>query len=111
MIRNKTKNKIVCKEFFVREGLLGQVLGLMFSRSKNLVFRLKKKRKINLHNFFVFFPIDLVFLDDKKQVVEIKEGFKPWCLYVGKEKASYVLELQQGLVKKGHICVGDRLSF
>lgn len=111
MIRNETKNKIVCDDFSMREGLLGQVLGLMFSGHRNLVFLFKKKRKVDLHNFFVFFPIDVVFLDDKKKVIEVKKAFRPFRIYKSKRKAQYVLELEEGLVKKGNICIGDQLSF
>ena len=37
--------------------------------------------------FFVFFPIDVLFLDKNKKVVELKENFKPFSIYFPKNKA------------------------
>src|SRR3989344_5196355 len=67
--------------------------GLMFSFRENLVFVFDDERRRNLHMFFVFFPIDLLFLDKNKKIVEIKKDFKPFTFYNSKEKAQYVVEL------------------
>ena len=64
----------------------------MFSRKKNLLFEFEKEQKIPLHNFFVFYPINLVFLDKSKKVIEIKKNFKPFRVYTSKTKAKYLLE-------------------
>lgn len=76
--------------------------GLMFSKKKNLLFFFDKPQRVTFHNFFVFFPIDLIFLDEEMRVVEIKEDFKPFRIYKPKNKAKYVLELcDKHRVKKG----------
>lgn len=64
----------------------------MFSKKKNLLFVFDKEQKIALHNFFVFYPINLVFLDKNKNVIEIKKNFKPFTFYTSKKKARYLLE-------------------
>lgn len=69
-----------------------QFRGLMFSSKKNLLFVFKDEQRRNFHNFFVFFPIDLIFLNKDKKVVEIKKDFMPFTLYNSKEKAQYVIE-------------------
>ncbi len=66
---------------------------------------------ISLHMFFVFFPIDLIFLDAKKQVVEIKENFRPWNFYCAKQKAVFIIEAPQGFVKKKRIQISDAILF
>lgn len=74
------------------KSLLSKALGLMFSRKRNLLFVFGKERRIMLHNWFVFYPINLVFLDKNKRVVEIKRDFKPFCFYASKRKARYLIE-------------------
>jgi len=83
----------------------------MFSRQKNLVFVLNEEKKESLHMWFVFFPIDVVFLSKDKKVIEIKENFMPFSLYFPKNKAKFILELVWGSVKEGKIKVGDKIKF
>jgi len=51
-----------------------------------------KEKHTSLHMFFVFFPIDVYFLDKDKKVVEIKKNFKPFTIYSAKNKARYLVE-------------------
>lgn len=80
------KNCVVCKNFF------SKARGLMFSKPKNLVFEFDKPKIVSLHTFFVFFPIDALFLDHKKKVVE-KTTMRPFSFYTPKKKAKYVVEI------------------
>jgi len=88
----------------VVHSMWGKARGLMFSKRKNLMFVFDKEQIVPLHNWFVFFPIDVLFLDKNKMVVEIKKGFKPFSYYKPKKKAMYVVEL----VEKNDYKVGDK---
>lgn len=81
------------------------------SKPRPLLFTFKKEKIIALHMFFVKFPIDVIFIDTDKKIVEIKENFKPWSYYKPKNKAMYVLELPQGTIKNTKTSVDDALSF
>ena len=59
---------------------------------------------------FVFYPIDVIFLDEQKKVVEIKENFRPFRFYTPKKKARYVLELPKGSVNRSRTELGDRIN-
>ncbi|MBW2998815.1 DUF192 domain-containing protein [Candidatus Woesearchaeota archaeon] len=72
--------------------LWSQFRGLMFSKKKTLIFEFKRSSRINLHMFFVFFKINLYFLNENKEVIEIKKDFKPFTIYLSKKKARYVIE-------------------
>jgi uncharacterized membrane protein (UPF0127 family) len=61
--------------------------------------------------FFVFFPIDVIFLDKNKTVIEIKERFLPFTFYKTHFKAKYAIEMKSGLVRKTNIEIGDRIKF
>lgn len=86
----------------------------MFSKKKEgygLIFSFNKPRKMALHMFFVFYPIDVLFLDSEKQVVDMKESFKPFNFYTSKEKANYVIELPEGTIKSSKTLKGDKIEF
>jgi len=79
----------------------------MFSRKRNLLFVFDKEKRISLHNFFVFFPIDLVFLDKNRRIIEIKHNFKPFTFYKSKNNVKYVLELTE----KNNYKIGEKIIF
>ena len=59
------------------------------------MFVFDKEKRISLHMLFVFFPIDVLFLDKNRKIIEIKKNFKPFTFYKSKNKANYVVELTE----------------
>jgi len=88
LIHNQTYGIRPCKSS------LSQFIGLMFKSRQNLLFILKKEKIINLHMLFVFYPIDIFFLDNKFQVIK-KIRAKPFQLFLNGVKAKYILELSE----------------
>jgi hypothetical protein len=112
MIRNATKKTIIAETHYNFRSPFSKALGLMFAMNpKNLVFFFKEEKIIPLHMFFVFFPIDVLFLDKKKKVVEIKENFRPFTCCTPRAKAKYVIELPKGMIKKSKTKLNDLISF
>jgi len=93
MIINKTRNRIISKHEKICTTILSQSLGLMFRRKQNLLMIFSKERKISLHMFFVFYPIDVLIVGEDMKIREIKRNFKPFTFWNSKEKGKYVLEL------------------
>ena len=93
-------------EYKICRSLLSKARGLMFSRKENLVFVFGKEKQISLHMFFVFFPIDVLFLDRNKRIVEIKRNFQPFSFYTSKEKAKYAVELTE----KNSYKIGEKFT-
>ena len=83
----------------------------MFSTPKILIFHLQKPMHVSLHMFFVFFSIDVIFLDVTKKVVEVKENFRPWNFYRSTQKAVFVIEAPQGFVNQKKIHLGETIMF
>ncbi len=96
----------------------------IFSRSKGLRFArpLRKGQAIilaaeeeslmetTIDMFFVFFPIDVLWLDKDKIVVDIKRNVKPFTpLVIPRKPAKYVIELKKGVTK--NIKLGDKIEF
>lgn len=110
-IANSTKKTLISASCIVCKGSFSKAIGLMFSpRPKALLFLFKKESYVPLHMNFVFFPIDVLFLDKAKRVIEIKENFMPWSYYAPKKKAMYVIELPCAIIKKSKTKLGDIIS-
>lgn len=93
------------------KSFLGQFVGLRFSKRKNLIFKLNKEKVVTMDMFFVFYPIDLIFLNKNKVVIELKSNFKPFTFYTSKNKVDYIIELKNGAIKELKLKLGDKLEF
>ncbi|MDY6958314.1 MAG: DUF192 domain-containing protein [Halobacteriota archaeon] len=94
--------------------ILSQSRGLMFRRRLEdtaLLFILKRPERVNIHMLFVFFPIDILFLDEGRKVVELGRLNPFTGLKRSKTKISYVVELPAGIIEEHSIKVGDELTF
>lgn len=111
-IKNTTRKEIIAKNAKLCGNIFSKSLGLMLSiKPKPLIFIFKKEKIIPLHMLFVFYPIDVMFLDKNKIVVETKENFRPFTFYTPKNKAQYIIELPQGTIKKTKTALGDKIQF
>jgi len=110
MITNKTTNQIISNKDSICKNVFSQALGLMFSKRKNLIMIFNKERNISLHNFFVFYPIDVLILNENKKVIEIKNNFRPFTFWNSKNKGKYLIELGKD-ESKNKVKVNDLLEF
>ena len=112
-IKNLTRKKVLSDDFSLCSDSFSKFIGLMFSQNKNktLIFRFKNERFVDLHMFFVFYPIDVLFVDKNKIVVDKKENFKPFRFYKSKKKAMYAIELKEGIIKETKTKIGDKIEF
>lgn len=118
MLINKTRKKILTKNIKICKNIFSMGFGLML-RSKNsvkdkawiFVFSRTGRLSLSITTHFMLFPIDIIFLDSKKKIIDVKENLKPWKCYVPKADSQYVIELEQGTVKKTKTKIGDILKF
>jgi len=114
MIKNLTKKTVLTKKTRLCRSVFSKAVGLMFSSGlddKSIVFVFGREKTVSLHMLFVLFPIDVIFLNKSKKVVEIKENLRPWSFYVPRNKAIYVVEAPAGTARKSSTAVGDRIGF
>ncbi len=114
MLKNIAKNRIMVSKVKIYDSIFLKGLGLMFSRPLNdecLVLRFKSERIRPLHMYFVFYAIDVLFLDKDSRVVEIKEDFKPFSFYFPKNRAMFIVEVPLGTAKKASVEIGDVVEF
>lgn len=98
---------IISAQEIIASSIWSQAWGLMFRRKQNLIMIFSHEKQVSLHMWFVFFPIDVLILNEKKQVVEIKRNLKPFSLWSSAQKGKYVLEL----AFPATYTIGERCSF
>ncbi|MDP2908332.1 MAG: DUF192 domain-containing protein [Nanoarchaeota archaeon] len=96
----------------------------IFSRFKGLRFSkpLKKKQAAvftldeesisgtTIDMLFVFFPIDVLWLNKEKKVVDIRRNVKPFTpIAIPKKPAKYIIEMKTGMTN--NIKIGDKIRF
>ncbi len=65
----------------------------------------------SIHNFFMSYAIDAVFLDSSGRIIKVTRDFRPWHPYAGAFKAIATLELLAGKAGELELKVGDVLTF
>ena len=89
-----------------------QARGFMWSvpGDRAIIFPFLPARRVALHMWFVFGPIDVVALDGKGMVVAIAERFRPWSWWRAPCAVSAIIELPAGTVARTATAVGDRVA-
>ena len=113
MIENLTKHVVISKNVKFCNSIFSKAIGLMFSRKsdKSSVFTFKKEKIVPLHMLFVFYSIDVLFLNQDKKIVEMKENFRPFSFYTPKSRAMYVIEMPENSIRRFKISLNDKLEF
>lgn len=112
----RIQKKIIASKIVYCDNILRQGTGLMFRTKKSVnhtawIFRFKRPRKVSITMFFVFFPIDIVFLNEHKRIVEVKENIRPFQNYACSSKIVSFIELESGTIKKYSLKNGNILKF
>jgi len=121
-IINSTRKTVLAEHAEVAKTPWAKTKGLMFRASlkegEGLLLEFSGETKPSIWMPFMRFPLDLVFIDGEKRVVDIKANVKPmsrnlktWKLYVPKEKCRWVLEVNAGKTSETKTSTGDALDF
>jgi uncharacterized protein len=109
MIVNTRSGEVVSEKEKYCKSWFSQAIGLMFSPRKNLIMEFKRDKIIRLHNWFVFYPLEIVLLDSEGKVIEIEREFKPFTFWNSKNRGRYLIELGEE-DPKNKISLGDILK-
>lgn len=107
-IIHKKTNYILGKDVRWMSNFLERLKGLMFA-NEMIGDGLLIDPCNSIHNCFVKFPIDVIFLDRENKIVKILRQFKPWRFSWIYFKAVRVLELPAGKVPE-NISEGDEVE-
>jgi uncharacterized protein len=92
--------------------------GLMFRKklrkNEGMLFVFEKESYPSFWMKYTLVPLDLMFISEDYEIVDIKQNFKPCngeCnVYTSKEKAKYVLEVHSGFVEENKVEIGDGIK-
>ncbi|HIH32203.1 TPA: hypothetical protein HA235_05835 [Candidatus Woesearchaeota archaeon] len=113
MIINKTTGKRIAENEKYCNNIFSMATGLMFRHKDSVkatgwIFLFDSMQKICITMLFVFFEIEIIFLDSKFRVSDIK-SLKPFQNYCSPKQAKYVIELEKGVIKKSGIKIGHKI--
>ncbi|MBT7903432.1 DUF192 domain-containing protein [Candidatus Woesearchaeota archaeon] len=116
MLFEKDSKQIICKKVRLRISLVSKMIGLMFSNRAQIedtahIFIFTKPIFLSLHMWFVFYPIDVLFIDSNKKIVDIKQNFLPFTFYTAQKKAKFFIEVKKGLIKKKNLLIGSSVEW
>jgi uncharacterized membrane protein (UPF0127 family) len=110
----KYNGKEIAKNVEFAKTKLQQTSGLMFRKSipqdYSMIFILKKPSSVNMHMLFVFFPIDVIFLDEEKKISGLA-SLAPWIGFKALKNIKYVLEMKAGTIEKSNLSIGGQMEF
>lgn len=119
-IFNKTRKTVLAENAEIAKGFWKKTIGLMFrnnmENSQGFMMEFEQEDFYGIWMFCMRFPIDLVFIDPEKRVVDFFENVKPfginpktWKVYKPGKPAKWVLELKSGRIKETRTSLGDKL--
>ena len=109
-IVNKETGKTLWSNAAVAATFWQRFIGLMGRRSMADDEALVFYNVWSFHTFFMKFPIDVIFLNKKNQVIATIENLQPNRITRLYPKAVSVLELPAGTIEKTSTVVGDEIE-
>ncbi|MGB9977775.1 DUF192 domain-containing protein [Methanobacterium sp.] len=113
-VMNRTKSTVL-GESEIADTFFSRLRGTMFKKElkRGLILKIPNTRSRSgsaIHMFFVRFPLDIIFADADKKVVDVV-SIDPWKTYTPKKPAKYVIEMKKGTIKSSDTEIGDELDF
>jgi len=112
-VLNKSRGFVISESCGVADSFFSRFRGLMLSGPKDLVLVSPREdiKSSAIHMLLMGFPIDVIWLDSKMVVVDIKKNIKPNSLGIFKPGAPAKFVVELGVGKLGTTGVGDRVEF
>ncbi len=98
----------------IADSLSKKALGIMFKKRMDylLLFPLGYETRFgaSIHSFFCPY-FDVMWLDEKKKVVDFRENVRPWTLNITPKMAChYILEAPPRYIRKNRISIGKTVK-
>ncbi len=92
----KKNGKLIVEDVKIAESMVERGIGLMFKKEMNGFSGLLIDPCKSIHTFFMKYPIDVIFLSNKWEIVKINRNMKPWRMSTFSFRTTKVLELKGG---------------
>lgn len=115
MVLRKGDGTIVATNVEHARSVLKQVRGLMFRRSIPrdfaMIFDMRWEQYIGIHMLFVPFPVDLIYLDEKRQIVDLRH-MRAWTgIATSRRPARYAIEMPAGSIEQWGLKAGEVMEW
>jgi len=104
------KNITLSRDVIEASSIIKRVIGLMFRPSLDCDSSMLINPCNSIHTCFMKFPIDVIFIDKKNEIIKIIRDMKPWRFSSINFNSKKVLELNAGAVGET-VEIGDKLEF
>lgn len=109
IVKHMKSEHVLGRDVKIVNTFIGRLIGLMFIKEMNGMDGLIIERCNSIHNCFVRFPIDVIFLSNDNRIIKIIRKFRPWRFSWIYFSAKRVLELPGGTIPE-HVTKGDYLE-
>ena len=110
-ITNLTQKNLLASNTRIAGSFFSRLVGLIGRKSLGASEALVITRCQSIHMFFMRFPIDVVFIDEKNRVVGLVKNIKPFQMSPVFWKADRAVELPQDTISRLNTKIGDNLLF
>ena len=106
------KNLVIASKVKTADNFFLRLKGLIGSKKLEDNECLVIKPCSSIHTIFMSYSIDVIFLDDNWNVLDIKYEVKPWKLALSSKGAKVVVELPGGFIKRTglKLDIGDKID-
>ena len=110
VILNLTRQSVPARNARYASSFGARLSGLIGKRFSPALDGMVFDRCNAIHTFFMRYPIDVIFADEKYQVLKTVPAFPPWRPFLGCKNAFYVIELPAGTLDSTATAPGDQLD-
>jgi len=106
-IYNSTQNNIISEDANTADNFISRSIGLLSKKFLKDGESLIIKPCCSIHTFFMRFSIDVLFVNQKNEVIALYENIKPWRILPIHLTSKHVIELGAGTISEKHISKSD----
>ena len=109
-IYNSTQNNLIAEDVKIAENFFTRSVGLLSRKSLSQDEGLVIRPCCSIHTLFMKFPIDVLFINRKNEIIALYENVKPYRILPIHPTSYYVVELCAGQIAVKNICLSDIIS-
>ena len=110
VILNLTRQSVPARNARYASSFGARLSGLIGKRFSPALDGMVFDRCNAIHTFFMRYPIDVIFADEKYRVLKTVPAFPPWRPFLACKNAFYVIELPAGTLDSTATVPGDQLD-
>ena len=106
-IYNSSQNNLIAADVRVARNFFSRSIGLISKKILSDNEALIIKPCCSIHTLFMKFDIDVLFVNNKNEIIALYERVKPWRILPIHWNSSYVIELAPGSISNKNIKKDD----